>query len=284
MRHAQLTGSIDLGSVSFGPTPVAMLIAVLVLAAITMIVLAIASLIGRSIVDRRWPADEPLTPSEILWGESGGYVKKTFPGLDPTIARDLTQYLDVRKVGPGEVVIEHGQLPTHFVLLKSGAAEKASAEGVTPIKAGEPIGVDNIMRRQASEYSVRTTAPSEVVRLSAEDYLAAVALGMSDDDDDYVVHMLAGVFAEPAAARAAAAAAPTTFAPPGLQRQWPSSTHRVTAAQLPGYVLPAGDSPTRVLAAGAEVQVFEGLPGWAHGRTADGWQGWLELGGLTAFE
>ena len=40
-------------------------------------------------------------------------------------------------------------------------------------EAGESVGAENIMRREPFEFSVRATAPSEIVRLSAEDYLAA---------------------------------------------------------------------------------------------------------------
>ena len=283
MSAASSIIALDLGSLSFGPTPVAMLLAVVFVAAVLVVLVVVASLAAGTLVDRRWPANQPLTPSEVLWGESSGYVKKHFPGLDPMIARDLSQYISTSKVGVGETLIERGDLPSHFVMLKSGAAEAVSDSGTTPIAAGGSIGGDNIMRRMPFDVMVRTTAPSEVVRVPAEDYLAAIALGMSDDDDDDIVKILGSYFSEPLAAPApgVAAAESMPVVAQGWQRQWSEATHRVGAAELPGYILPAGDTPTRTLPHGHEVRNLEGLPGWAHVRTADGWQGWVVESGLT---
>ncbi|MEO5900028.1 MAG: cyclic nucleotide-binding domain-containing protein [Ilumatobacteraceae bacterium] len=341
--------ALDLGPVSFGPTPLAILISGLLVAAVLLVVFLLGSQIGGALVDKRWPANQPLTPSEVLWGESGSYVKKTFPGLDPSIARDLSQYISTRKVPAGTALVEEGDLPTRFMLLKSGAAE---VDGGKALKAGDSLGGDNIISRTPHAATVRTTAPTEVVSLGAEDYLAAMALGMSDDDDDFVVKALGAYFdddaatatsarsgggstatiAPPASAaagappRAAAAppatppaaspapaappaasptpssptsppaafAAPTAAAPqrPPVARPagaapvapgapWAAATHRVTAPELPGYVLPAGDRPTRTLVAGTLVEAVESLPGWVHVRTADGWQGWIAEHGLN---
>jgi hypothetical protein len=282
--------AFDLGFLSIGPTPLAMLIAVLFVSLVGIVVVVGASQVAGALVDRRWPANQPLTPSEILWGEASGYVGKHFPGLDPSIARDLAVYITTTKAPAGEVLIERGDLPSHFLLLKSGSAEVTSASGTTVLKAGESIGGDNIVRRQPFDVVVTTTAASEVVRLPAEDYLAAVALGMSADDDDYVLHTLGGYFAEPIAqptpaapgvASAPVAPTPVAVAPaaawaaPTWQPQWQYATHRIVVAETPGYVLPAGDVPTRVLRLGDEVIHVEGLPGWAHVRSADGWQGWI---------
>jgi hypothetical protein len=188
---------IDLGALGIGPTPLAMLIAVVVIAAIVVGVTMAVSQVTGAFIDRRWPADQPLTPSEVLWGEASGYVGKHFPGLDPAMARDLAVYITTTKVPAGEVLVEQGDLPSHFVMLKSGAADMMTSTGATPLKAGAAIGGDNIIRRQPFDVTVITTAPSEVVRISAEDYLAAVALGMTADDDDYVLHTLSEYLAEP---------------------------------------------------------------------------------------
>ncbi len=284
--------AIDLGFLAIGPTPLAMLVAVLFVSVVGVLIVVGTSQVTGAIIDRRWPADQPLTPSEVLWGEASGYVGKHFPGLDPTIARDLALYITTSKAPAGEVLIERGDLPSHFLLLKSGAAEVTSASGTTVLKAGGSIGADQILRRQAFDVVVTTTAPSEVVRLPAEDYLAAVALGMTADDDDYVLHTLGGYFAEPIPAPTAPAPPPTSasgpagqgapppppagqWSAPGWQPQWQYATHRIVAAEVPGYLLPAGDVPTRVLRLGDEVLFVEGLPGWAHVRSADGWQGWI---------
>lgn len=283
------TLAFDLGFLSFGPTPLAMLVAVVFVSLVGVLAVVGTSQLTGALIDRRWPADQPLTPSEVLWGEASGYVSKHFPGLDPSIARDLAVYITTTKAPPGEVLIERGDLPSHFLLLKSGSAEVTSASGTTTLKAGGSIGADNILRRQPFDVVVITTAPSEVVRLPAEDYLAAVALGMTADDDDYVLHTLSGYFAEPVTKPATSSpgaseprgpgAAPTApaaaWSAPAWRPQWQYATHRVIAAETPGYVLPAGDVATRVLRLDDEVAYVEGLPGWAHVRSADGWQGWI---------
>jgi hypothetical protein len=285
-------GAFDLGPISLGPTPVAILISVVVVALVLLIVFVLASQVGGKLVDKRWPANQPLTPSEVLWGESGGYVKKSFPGLDPVIARDLTQYISTKKVPAGATLVEAGDLPTQFMLLKSGAAQ---VDGGPALKAGDSLGGDNIISRTPHAATVRTTAASEVVSLEAEDYLAAVALGMSDDDDDYVVNVLGSYFGEDEAAPrrsgatatmarpAAPAGAPAPMPPtaPAPAVPWPGATHRIGPAELPAFALPAGGQPARVLTGGTVVQQVEALPGWVHVRLADGWQGWVGEHGLV---
>jgi hypothetical protein len=276
---------VDVGSLGLGPTPVAMLIVGLVVALVGLVVFGLFSLAGRSLVDKRWPANEPLTPSEVLWGESGGHVSKTFPGLDPVMARDLTQYMRTKKVAPGEPVVEAGDLATAFVMLKSGSAEQVDASGATQVlKPGATIGADDIIRRNPYTVTVRATAPTEVMLLDAEDYLAGVALGMSDDDDDYVVHVL-GQYLE--SGPAAPPSPPPMYAPPtptpsGPRKAWAAATHAVRTPTS-AFLLPAGDTATRQLAAGTEVQMFETLPGWAHVRTEDGWVGWVADADLGPF-
>ncbi|MEO5723641.1 MAG: cyclic nucleotide-binding domain-containing protein, partial [Ilumatobacteraceae bacterium] len=189
------------GSVSFGPTPVAVLISCLVVAVVLMVVLLLASQVGSKLVDKRWPANQPLTPSEVLWGESGGHVKKSFPGLDPRMARDLAQYISTKKVPAGTVLVEAGDLPHQFILLKSGSAEVLGTGGTVTLKPGDSVGGENIIGRRAHASTVRATAPSEIVSIGAEDYLAATALGMSDDDDQYVIKALGSYFEEDSAGR-----------------------------------------------------------------------------------
>jgi hypothetical protein len=274
--------AVDIGPITLGPTPLAILLAVLVLAAIGVAVVVLGSQVAGGLVDKRWPANEPLSPSEVLWGESGGHVKKTFPGLDPIIGKDLAQYVTTRKVKPGDVILEEGDLPTQFVLLKSGAAERVSTAGATAAaKAGDSFGGDHIVGRTPYGYTLRATAPSEVLSLQAEDYLAAMAMGMSDGDDDYVVHVLGDMFGVDAGgdsdgsgratSDSSAAGTIATLAP---VRQWTASTHRVRH-DTGGALLPAGDQITRTLAEDTEVALVESLPGWAHVRTSDGWQGWI---------
>lgn len=276
--------AIDLGPITIGPTPLAILLAIVVLAALGTLLVVVGSQVAGALVDRRWPANEALTPSEVLWGESGGHVKKTFPGLDPVIGRDLAQYITTRKVKPGDLIVERGDLPTQFVLIKSGAAERVAADGTTKaVKAGESFGGDNIVRRAPFEYALRATAPTEVVSLEAEDYLAAMALGMSDDDDDYVVHVLGDMFdLDTSPTPAATSLAPPAPAGAPAGPQWSAATHQVVQ-DCTASLLPAGEQVTRTLAAGTELAVFESLPGWAHVRAADGWQGWVADSALRPY-
>jgi len=156
-------------------------------------------------------------------------------------------------------------------------------------KAGDSIGGDDIISRTPHQATVRTTAASEVVSVGAEDYLAALALGMSDDDDDYVVNVLGSYFDADAAPPASppgggvatlAPPAPVASMPPPPVPPWPAATHRVTA-DLPAFGLPAGTQVTRTLPAGTTVQQLESLPGWVHVRAADGWQGWIADHGVV---
>ncbi len=280
MSDAAACLGFDVGSFSFGPTPVAILIVGVVLSIISLVVVAALSQVGGKFVDKRWPANEPLTPSEVLWAESGTHVAKHFPGLDPTIARDLNHYMKARKVAPGEVIVEAGDLATMFVMLTSGAAEQIDRAGVSSVvKPGTTFGADSILRRAPYDVMVRATAPSEIVLLDAQDYLAGVALGMSDGDDDFVVHALARYLTAPAPEGAGGFAAPSAPVPTGPR--WSPATHRATV-DLAGYILPEGAQPTRVLSTGTEVQVFESLPGWSHVRVEDGWVGWVSQQGLIS--
>lgn len=258
----------------------AVLIVVVVLGTVSLLGLALLSQVGGKLVDRRWPANEPLTPSEVLWAESGTHVSKHFPGLDPVIARDLTQYMKARKVAPGDVIVEAGDLAASFIMLKSGAAEQVDRSGVSSVvKPGATFGAESILRRAPYDMMVRATAPSEIIMLDAEDYLAGVALGMSDGDDDYVVTALAQYLIAPASTGSGGFAAPAAPVPTGPL--WAPATHRTTV-DLPAFILPEGAQPTRVLAAGTEVQVFESLPGWSHVRAEDGWVGWVSQQGLLS--
>lgn len=277
--------AVDLDAISFGPTPLAMLVVVVALAAVVALVAVAFSQVAGGVVDRRWPANEPLSPTEVLWGEAGGYVKKHFPGLDPDIARDLTPYLRTTREPAGAVIVEAGDLAAHFILVKSGAAEAVRGDEVTVVAAGSGVGADEIVTRRPFGYTLRMTAAGEVVRLPAEDYLAALALGMDDAADDDIVHLLAqqrsagpapaAPSAPPAAAPAVAVLPPPAPATGVAATTWSVATHR-TSTEVPAFALPAGERPSRVLPRGTEVRVLEDLPGWAHVDTADGWRGWVE--------
>ena len=304
---------LGLDTFGVGRTPVAILLVVLVLTAIAVVFFGGLSQVGAKLVDRRWPADEPLTPAELLWGETGSYVGKTFPGLDPIIAHDLSQYITSKKVKPGEVIIEAGDLPTEFVLVKSGDVEVLDPRQPAPVaaKAGASFGSEAILRRQPHAFTVKAKNPVEVLTLSAEDYLAGLALGAQRGEDRFVLDQLSTYLAEPGLGmqgppRAKPAdvtptpmptsqpqpASPQQASPeqgvaqphqsqPAPQlaasvlQQWPAATHQVAVANTPGFPQAAGRVPSRMLPAGLPIAAYEQLPGWLHVRSIDGWDGWV---------
>src|SRR4051812_41001311 len=98
-------------------TPLALLISLLVIAAIAAVLLEIFTYVGAPFVDKRWPADEPLNPVEMLWGESGGYIQRTFRGLDLGTSKDLAaQFVDATYKA-GDVIVEQGEPATHFYVI-----------------------------------------------------------------------------------------------------------------------------------------------------------------------
>jgi hypothetical protein len=298
-----------------GPTPIAMLIVLLVLVAVVSLVLGGGSQALGRLVDRRWPADEALTPSELLWGEVGGHVQKAFPGLDPEIARDLSPYVRETKVKAGAPIVEAGEPATHYFLVIKGEVEVESASP-TRLKPGQHFGDRDILHRSAVSATVRAVADTTLVSLPADDYIAGLALSADLEDADYVDHAMADLAATAPAAAAApppTPAAPAPVAPPAPVVEtppppppapepepvmdipppapapepapapaagWADATH-TASGELDGFPLPEGETATRVLAVGTEVVRIEGLPGWSHVRTQDGWQGWVRDAGLT---
>ena len=149
----------------------------------------LVSQIGGKLVDKRWPANQPLTPREVLWGESGGLrqedVPRPRPGDRPGPHASTSRR---RRCRPGSTLVEAGDLPTQFMLLKSGAAQ---ADGGAAFKAGDSIGGDNIISRTAAPGDGAHDRGDRGRRRSAPRTTSpALALGMSDDDDDYVVNVL----------------------------------------------------------------------------------------------
>jgi hypothetical protein len=285
------TLAIDVG-LGIGPTPLIMLITVLLLVAVCGSIFLLGSQLFGGLVDKRWPADEALTPSELLWAEVGGHVQKTFPGLDPEIAQDLSPFVTERKFATGDTIVEVGLPAVAYHLVVKGEVLVQSDPPQT-LGPGGHFGGDDIVRRRASSHSVVASADSTVISLPADDYIAGLALGAEVEDDEYVDHALAEIVSAsriPAPASAtpmdlsppAPQAPQTPQTPPPAAAGWADATHVVGGADLPGYPLPEGETATVTLAAGTEVLWVEGLPGWAHVRTESGWQGWVRTDGIAA--
>ena len=92
---------LNVDVVDLSSTPLDMLITLVVLAGIAALALLIFTYIGAPFVDKRWPADEPLNPIEMLWGESGGYIQRTFRGLDLGLSKDLASQFVEQKYDAG---------------------------------------------------------------------------------------------------------------------------------------------------------------------------------------
>ena len=205
------TLAIDIG-LGFGPTPLVMLTTVLVLVVILAGIFLLLSQIFGGLVDKRWPADQALTPAELLWGEVGGHVQKTFPGLDPEIAEDLSPFVVERKLAAGDTIVEAGLPAVQYHLVVKGEVLVHSDPPVT-LGPGGHFGGDDILHRSANSHTVVASAESTIISLPADDYIAGLALGAEVDDDEYVDHALQQIV-NAGRIPAPAAAAPMDLSPP----------------------------------------------------------------------
>ena len=124
----RVTLAIDLDVFNVGSTPLQMLLTVIILTLIIGLVIVVVTQIFSPYLNRRWPATAPLSPTELLWGEAGGHVKRTFRGLDLEEQKDLASQLNERKVPAGTAITSQGDAATAFYLLKSGSAEAVQTE------------------------------------------------------------------------------------------------------------------------------------------------------------
>lgn len=290
--------------INISSTPVDMLVALIVLAGVAAFGLFLFTYIGAPFVDKRWPADEPLNPVEMLWGESGGYIQRTFRGLDVGMSKDLaSQFVEV-KYDAGKDIVEQGEPATHFYVIKDGEVEVSQRldsgamvreDVINRMGPGQSFGETAILRRTARTATVRALTPVTVLELTAEDFVAGAAFSAAEDNellarvDSYMqsdaerarsaqqatgVGFLARDNA-PAAASAAVAAASSVPAPAGASVWQP--THVVPAAGLPAWSAPnPDDAPATQLAGGVEVSVLEQRGVWSRVAAENGWEGWVD--------
>lgn len=264
--------AVDVGFVEVPTTTLQILLVVLLLSALAGVALSLVGVVATPLIDRRWPADEPLNPTEMLWGESGGYIRRHFPGLDVEIGKDInTQFSEV-KVAAGDLLFEQGDPAEYVYVLKSGEVEVSQEVGgnVQPIRRysdeGDVFGEIAVLRRTPRTASVRAIADSVVLQLPGEDFIAGVAFSASEGND-----LLANVnkrMAEDALrTRSLTAPAATTF----------HGTHVIPAGGARAWSVPDGaQAPTRTLEGGTEVRTLEVRGDWSHVETADGWTGWVD--------
>lgn len=288
---------IDVDVVDLPTTPLSLLVSVLLVALVAGAGLVVLTTLGSPLVDRRWPADEPLDPTEMLWGESGGYIKRHFPGLDVEIGKDInTQFTEV-KVPAGEAVVEQGDPATHFYVVKSGEVEVSqrlpdgSERVIRTHGPGDTFGEVGILRRSPRTASIRAIGDAVVMQLPAEEFVAGVAFSAAEGNEllSRVNEYLAAdaeraeqvVPEAPVAAAAAVAAAPVADTTTTYEGDHAAAafmpTHVVPAAGMPAWAAPdPATEPVATLAGGVELRVVGETGAWARVVAANGWEGWVD--------
>lgn len=217
---AGVVTGVDLPLLGVGPTPLRMLLTLAVLTAVVLVVLWLVTLVASKPIDKKWPPDEPLDPTEMLWGEVGGFVQKSFSGLDLNLARDLASYMDEQKVPADTWVVQYGDPSSHYYVLKKGEAEVFGGQGgpTGPIATatgrklaeGEGFGDHAITHRILSDIGVRAVTDCVILKLPAEDYIAALTVSAATGD----APLLGQVAPPPPVPTAAPATAPPPPAAP----------------------------------------------------------------------
>jgi len=290
---------LDVDFLELPTTALQILVIVLVLSIIAGVGLVGLTALATPLVDRRWPADEPLDPTEMLWGESGGYIKRHFVGLDVEIGKDInSQFIEV-KVPAGEAVVEQGDPATHFYVLKDGEVEVSQelADGSQrPIRRyspGDTFGELGILRRTPRTASIRAVVDSVVLQLPAEEFVAGVAFSAAEGNvllarvNEYIAADAERATRTVAAAPTATVAAPgavtpavadtTTVAAGDDEPQSFAPTHVVPTPGLLAWVHPdPNEEPVATLAAGVELRVVGESGAWARVVAANGWEGWVD--------
>lgn len=285
---------LDVDVLDVPTTPLQLLVTVLLVSIVAGVVLIGLTTVATPLVDRRWPADEPLDPTEMLWGESGGYIKRHFPGLDVEIGKDInTQFTEV-KVPPGEAVVEQGDPATHFYVVKSGELEVSqrladgSEQRIRTHGPGDTFGEVGILRRTPRTASIRAVSEAVVLQLPAEEFVAGVAFSAAEGNEllSRVNQYLAADAeraeqAVPAAPVATAVAdapiADTTTTYAGDTADAFVATHVVPAAGLPAWAAPdPAAQPTATVPGGVELRVVAESGAWARVVAANGWEGWVD--------
>src|SRR4051794_26940376 len=219
--------AIDVDLVKVASTPLAMLIVVVVFVVVLVLLIMFVTQLFSHAVDRRWPANEPLDPTELLWGEMGGYVQGAFKGVDLDVSKSIMSQMEETKVPAGTVIVSQGDPATHFYVLKKGAAEvlQRNAAGVDEVirqyKEGDSFGEVAILKRTTRTATIRAVSDCVLLQLPAADYVAAAAVSAFHGNDLFAVvdqylaadreRSLVGVGAR--AGQAEAPAAPVTAAP-----------------------------------------------------------------------
>jgi hypothetical protein len=291
-----MTVGFNVDVVKLSSTPLEVLVVVLILSAIAAFGFFVFTIVGSPFVDKRWPADEPLNPIEMLWGESGGYIQRTFRGLDLGTSKDLASQFVEKKYKAGDTIIEQGDPATHFYVVKDGNVEVSQTvdtgtarreDVINQFGPGQSFGETAILRRSARTASVRALSDCVVLELSAEDFVAGAARSAAEDNE-LLARVDSYMQADAARAKSAKGAADIGFlareeAPAASTGSEWRPTHRVPAAGLSAWAEPDPSAPaTAQLAGNLDVAIVEQRGSWAHVTAENGWEGWVDGRGLEA--
>ena len=291
-----MTVGFNVDVVKLSSTPLEVLVVVVILSAIAAFGFFLFTIVGSPFVDKRWPADEPLNPIEMLWGESGGYIQRTFRGLDLGTSKDLASQFVEKKYKAGETIIEQGEPATHFYVVKDGNVEVSQTvdtgtarreDVINQFGPGQSFGETAILRRSARTASVRALSDCVVLELSAEDFVAGAARSAAEDNE-LLARVDSYMQADAARAQSAKGAGGIGFLAREEAPSEPSGsvwhpTHRVPAAGLSAWAEPDASSPaTAQLPGNLEVGLVEQRGSWAHVTAENGWEGWVDGRGLEA--
>jgi hypothetical protein len=290
--------ALDVEFIELPTTALQLLVIVLGLAVVSGLGLVVLTTLGTPLVDKRWPADEPLNPTEMLWGESGGYIRRHFPGLDPNLGKDINSQFTEVKVPAGEAIVEQGDPATHFYVVKSGEVEVSQElpdGSVRPIRRhgpGDTFGEVGILRRTPRTATIRAVSDTVVMQLPAEEFVAGVAFSAAEGNillarvNEYLAADAESASRAPAAAPtatvastagAAPAVADTTTVVEAVDSGAFVATHVVPASGLLAWVEPdPAAEPVATLAAGVELRVVGESGAWARVVAANGWEGWVD--------
>jgi hypothetical protein len=196
--------SVEVDFIGLRSTPLQMLVTMAALViAVAIIVRLLAPLLSR-LIDRVWPPTRAPSPTELLWGEMGGYVRRTFRGLDEAVAKDVATQVKEVKVPAGSFIIEQDDPPTHFYWLKTGQAEVrqripgpdgggGQERVIRRHGPGESFGEVAILKRIARTASVKAVTDCVLLELPADEFISALALSAADESQLFnnVEHYLA---------------------------------------------------------------------------------------------
>ena len=300
--------AIDVDLIELPTTSLQLLIIVLGLSVLAGVGLVAVTALATPLVDRRWPADEPLNPTEMLWGESGGYIKRHFKGLDDELGKDINSQFTEVKVPAGEAIVEQGDPATHFYVLKEGEVEVSQElpdGSVQPIRRhgpGDTFGELGILRRTPRTATIRATVDSVVLQLPAGEFIAGVAFSAAEGNE---LLSKTNTYLAADAARATQASAPPPAPAPSASvpsATAPAARADTTTVEQPGapaggarrpgrfivtHIVPASGlsswdepdpskPPSGALAGGTELRRIGESGAWARVRSANGWEGWVD--------